>query len=126
MIKLVLVVCFAAAALAAAIEKEVIPIVSQESEVDYSGKFHYSYESGDGTKAQEIGELKSFDKDNAGEVVSGDFQYTGDDGKTYKVAYTADENGYHPQGEHIPQVPPLIARALDYLATAPPPKDGKY
>lgn len=118
-----LIVSFVAVALTASIEKNVVPIVSQESEVDYSGKFHYSYESGDGSKVQEVGELKNFDKDNAGEVVSGDFQYTGDDGKTYKVSYTADENGYRPQGEHIPQVPPLIARALDYLATAPPPKE---
>ncbi|KAJ3654486.1 hypothetical protein Zmor_013673 [Zophobas morio] len=111
---------------AAPAEKDPIPILNQESEVDYNGKFHFSYESGDGSKVQQDGELKTIDKENAGEAVQGFYEYKGEDGKTYKVSYTADENGYVPQGEHIPQTPPLIQRALAYLATAPPPKDSKY
>ncbi|RZC40728.1 Chitin bind 4 domain containing protein [Asbolus verrucosus] len=127
-IKLLLVLTLAAVALTAPPEKEPIPIVSQESDVDYTGKYHYSYESGDGSKVHQSGELKTIDKDNAGEVIQGEFEYLGDDGKTYKITYIADENGYQPQGDHLPvapEAPPLIARALAYLATAPPPKEGK-
>ena len=40
---------------AAPAEKDPIPILNQESEVDYNGKFHFSYESGDGSKVQQDG-----------------------------------------------------------------------
>lgn len=109
--------------------EDVVPIVSQTMDVSPDGQYHYSFESGNGIKAQQDGELKVFDKDVAAEVVHGGFEYKGDDGQVYSISYTADENGYQPQGAHLPVAPPVpepIARALAYLATAPPPKDDKY
>lgn len=88
--------------------------------------YFLSYESGDGTKAVQDGALKVIDPEHAGEAVQGQFSYTGDDGQQYSIQYTADENGYQPQGAHIPTPPPVpepIAKALAYLATAPPPKE---
>ncbi|CAK1597768.1 unnamed protein product [Parnassius mnemosyne] len=40
------------------------------------------------------------------------------------VLYKADRNGFHAEGDHVPTpppIPPAIQRALDYLATLPPP-----
>ena len=34
--------------------------------------------------------------------VSGQFSYTGPDGVTYTVVYTAGEQGFQPQGDHLP------------------------
>lgn len=104
------------------VHHDVVPIVSQDASVEHDGHFHYRFETGDGTKAEQAGELKVFDKDHAGEVVSGSVSYQGDDGKTYSLTYTADENGYHPQGDHIPVAPPVpepILRALQYIAEHP-------
>lgn len=42
-----------------------------------------------------------------GESVSGYYSYTGSDGIQYTVHYTADENGFHPEGAHLPTPPPI-------------------
>lgn len=47
---------------------------------------HYSYESGDGTKAFERGELKTYEDKTAGEAVVGSFSYT----VSETIAYVLD------------------------------------
>lgn len=42
-----------------------------------------------------------------GALVKGSYSYTGDDGVVYSVRYTADDNGFHPEGDHI-KVPPFV------------------
>lgn len=37
--------------------------------------------------------------------VQGSYSYVGTDGRTYKITYIADENGYRASGEHIPKNP---------------------
>lgn len=57
--------------------------------------------------------------------MSGSFSYIGDDGQTYSISYTADENGYHPVGDHLPTPPPIpeaILKSLELTAG----NDGKY
>ncbi|XP_045764253.1 uncharacterized protein LOC123866633 [Maniola jurtina] len=91
----------------------------------HSGNFHYSFEGGDGTKVSSQGELKSFDNNKTGEAVVGSVFYKDDEGNDVNLSYTADENGYRPHGAHLPTpppIPPAIARALEYLATATTPE----
>ncbi|KAF2905759.1 hypothetical protein ILUMI_00419 [Ignelater luminosus] len=119
MLKVMLLAMWLVAAYAKPAAEEVVPIVSQESSVEADGHYHYSYESGDGSKATQDGELKEVDKEHAGEAVVGSFEYKGDDGQTYHVEYTADENGYVPHGDHIPAIPEAIARALKWAEEHP-------
>ena len=35
-------------------------------------------------------------------AAQGQYSYLGNDGNTYTVTYTADANGYQPQGAHLP------------------------
>ncbi|XP_063363923.1 cuticle protein CP14.6-like [Cydia amplana] len=100
-------------------------IVKSDSEVNPDG-FSYFYETSNGIVESANGILKNPNSENAALSVNGDYSYPGDDGKTYRITYVADENGYQPQGEHLPTPPPvpeLIARALAYLAAHPQPED---
>lgn len=47
--------------------------------------------------------------------VSGSYSYVGDDGQTYTVTYTADENGYRAEGAHLPTPPPIPEEILKSL-----------
>lgn len=52
-----------------------IPIVAQENVIDHQGTYHYTFEGGDGSRAQQDGQLKYLDTQNAGEAVQGGFSY---------------------------------------------------
>lgn len=46
----------------------------------------------------------------------GSFSYTAPDGQQISISYTADQNGFLPQGAHLPTPPPIpeeIQRAIE-------------
>ncbi|CAH2230464.1 jg27417 [Pararge aegeria aegeria] len=65
--------------------------------------YGYEYETSNGIKLQETGQLTELGTENEGIVVRGQYSYVGDDGLTYSVDYTADKNGFVAVGAHIPQ-----------------------
>ncbi|XP_055919250.1 endocuticle structural glycoprotein SgAbd-3-like [Eupeodes corollae] len=116
-----LILCLAIAAVNCADLKE-DPVLVQESKIEADGIFHVRLETAGGTKITQEGHLKHTSGVEDSEVVEGEFLFKGDDGKEYDVKYTADENGYQPQGEHLPTPPPIpeaIQRALQYIAAHP-------
>ncbi|XP_017002698.1 endocuticle structural glycoprotein SgAbd-3 [Drosophila takahashii] len=104
--------------------------ISQESNVEYNGKYHYHYELKDGSKATQDGVLKTVNSEHDGESVNGKYSFVADDGETYVVSYTADENGYRPVGAHLPTPPPTpesVLKALEYIRLHPyTPPAGKH
>lgn len=52
-----------------------IPILSQENNLEHDGTFSYSFENGDGTRAQQTGQLRYVDQKNAGEAVQGGYSF---------------------------------------------------
>ncbi|XP_019867091.1 endocuticle structural glycoprotein ABD-4 [Aethina tumida] len=107
---------------------EPIPILRQEQEVNFDGSYKYSYETGNGIAADEQGFLKNAGQpEQEAQVAQGQFQYTSPEGQVIHLTYIADENGFQPQGDHLPTpppIPPAIQKALDYLASLPPSKDN--
>lgn len=116
-------IALAAAAPQQQASTEPIPILRQEQEVNYDGSYKYLYETGNGIKAEEAGYLKNIAPDQNAMVATGSYSYTAPDGQIISVKYVADENGFQPQGDHLPTPPPIpaaIQRALEYLASLPP------
>ncbi|XP_041985056.1 trithorax group protein osa-like [Aricia agestis] len=77
--------------------------------------YEYSYETSNGISAGESGVATN------GVMAQGGFSYTGDDGKPYSITYTADENGFQPQGEHLPTphpIPEEILKSIEENARA--------
>jgi len=65
----------------------------------------YSFETSDGNKQDAQGELKNPGSEDEAISVKGSFSFVADDGQTYTVNYIADENGFQPQGAHLPVAP---------------------
>ena len=64
----------------------------------------FSYETSNGIAADETGEVRNVGAEDEYIAVQGSFKYLGPDGVTYTVTYVADENGFQPQGDHLPTV----------------------
>ncbi|XP_077303003.1 endocuticle structural glycoprotein ABD-4-like [Arctopsyche grandis] len=107
---------------------EPIAIVKQESNIEPDGGYQYSYETANGIKGDETGTLKKSSDPQGTDVIvaQGSYSYTAPDGTVISVNYVAnDEQGFVPQGDHLPTpppIPPAIQKALEYIASLPPAK----
>lgn len=93
-------------------------VLRQESDVGPE-TFKYAYETSDGVVAEAAGDANSH---------RGSFKYVSPEGTPVEISYIADENGFQPTGDAIPvgpEIPPAIARALEYIRTHPPAEDSK-
>ncbi|RLU24652.1 hypothetical protein DMN91_002741 [Ooceraea biroi] len=113
----------AVAVAAPAGEPTQIPILRQALDgPNPDGSYNYQYETANGIQAQEEGHLNHVGTEQEALEARGSFSYTDNDGQVYQVSYVANENGFQPEGSHLPTappVPPLIQRALRYIAEHP-------
>ncbi|XP_067631792.1 endocuticle structural glycoprotein ABD-4 [Eurosta solidaginis] len=128
-IVLLLIACTASVVLARPqAQGEPIAIISQESNIEPDGSYNYNYETANGIKGEETGTLKKATSPDTSDVIiaRGSVSYTSPEGNLITLNYAADdENGFQPQGEHLPTpppIPPAIQKALDYLLSLPPAK----
>ena len=87
---------------------------SFSNDIKEDGSYQYQFDTTNGIAAQEAGV--------GGHYASGSSAYYAPDGQLITLTYTADENGFHPLGDHLPTPPPVpaaILKALDYIRTHP-------
>ncbi|CAG4935535.1 unnamed protein product [Colias eurytheme] len=84
-----------------------VPVIKNEQSMGADGSYKYEYEIGDGTHVMEEGYLVNPNTENEYLVKKGMYSFTGADGKVYTVKYWADNTGYHAEGAHLPQPPPV-------------------
>lgn len=105
---------------------EPIAIVRQEQDISPDGSYFLKWESANGITFEEQGVQKNTgQKDKEAEEVRGSAAWTAPDGQRINLAWLADENGATFQGAHLPtppsppEIPPLIQRALEWIAAHP-------
>ncbi|XP_075160658.1 larval cuticle protein 65Ag1-like [Haematobia irritans] len=78
-------------------------VLRLESDVRPEG-YNFALETSDGKTHQEEGSLKNVGSEDEAIVVRGSYSFIADDGQTYTVNYVADENGFQPEGAHLPNI----------------------
>ncbi|GJQ69731.1 hypothetical protein Trydic_g22297 [Trypoxylus dichotomus] len=86
--------------------KEHIPILKQDFQIHHEG-YQYGFESANGIHVQETGYIKNKgDKEHETLIQQGQVTYHDEHGHPITLTYIADENGFQPQGAHLPTPPP--------------------
>ncbi|XP_012062062.1 PREDICTED: flexible cuticle protein 12-like [Atta cephalotes] len=82
-------------------------VIVKETPLDNIGVdgYQYGYELSNGQAHQESAQLVNAGHENEALVVRGSFSYVDPETNVrYTVNYVADENGFHPEGAHLPSV----------------------
>ncbi|KAH8379818.1 hypothetical protein KR009_007374, partial [Drosophila setifemur] len=96
------------------INKDAVITREDSDPADPEGNYKFAFETSNGIQQQEAGN---------GNGVSGSSSFITPEGIPITLTYVADENGFQPQGDHLPTPPPIpeaILRALEYIAAHPP------
>ncbi|XP_014208563.1 endocuticle structural glycoprotein SgAbd-3-like [Copidosoma floridanum] len=109
-------------------------VISQISDISPDGSYYTKFETSNGIAFEEQGQPKSVDNQGVAEQVQGSASWTDNAGQRVSITWVADENGATFQGDHLPtsppapEIPPLIRRALEWIAANPPRPDeeGQY
>ena len=78
------------------IDKDAQVLSFKNDVADPEGNYAYAFETSNGIQQQEAGNTVG---------VAGQYEYVSPEGEKISISYTADENGFQPQGDHLP-VPP--------------------
>ncbi|CAG7823674.1 unnamed protein product [Allacma fusca] len=105
--------------------KKVVPMVRRVMETDHNGTYNMETETGDGIRRVVRGSLKQMPNSSPVAVSSGTISWTSPEGTNFSLSYTADENGFHPVGDHLPTPPPTPEAILKSLALLPKLKDDE-
>ncbi|KAG4077468.1 hypothetical protein HA402_002895 [Bradysia odoriphaga] len=65
--------------------------------------YKFAYETSNGITRSEQAELKNVGTEQEALNVQGSVTWTAPDGQVFTINFVADENGYRPEGAHIPK-----------------------
>ncbi|XP_030755679.1 pupal cuticle protein 20-like [Sitophilus oryzae] len=101
-------------------------ILKFDSQNPGDGSYRFDYETENQISQHEAGEVRNAGSDQASSVVRGSYSYTAPDGQHITVNYVADENGFRPEGAHLPTPPPIPEDIQKSLATNAASSSGSY
>ncbi|XP_042891714.1 cuticle protein CP14.6-like isoform X1 [Penaeus japonicus] len=122
--KFVILACVAAVAFAApqyssSEEVEFVPILKDDRVHEEDGTYSFDFEAANGIRFSQAG---SPDGDEDAVIKAGEYSYTAPDGTEIHLRFVADDNGFQPEGDHLPVAPefphPIPQFVLDQIAKA--------
>lgn len=101
---------------AARLANEVI-ITHTENDNSGDGTFRWLSELSDGTRHEQSGYIRAGpDPEHPIQVIQGVISYISPEGQQIDLQYIADENGFQPQGAHLPALPKVnILKSSIYI-----------
>lgn len=87
---------------AAPADSEVLILRNDNANIGVDG-YKFGYETSDGVRRDEEGVIKNPGTDAEALSVHGTISWIAPDGETYTITFVADENGYQPEGAHLPK-----------------------
>ncbi|XP_045621213.1 cuticle protein AMP4 [Procambarus clarkii] len=112
--KLVLLACLAAVAVAAPQrdpKPELATVLRDDREDSGDGNFKYEFETSNGI----VQSITGYPGAEGSSNIQGSFSFPLDDGRQASYTFVADENGYQPQSDLIPVAPPLPPHVIELL-----------
>ncbi|XP_047469446.1 cuticle protein CP14.6-like [Penaeus chinensis] len=110
---------FAAPQYSSSEEAEFIPILKDDRVQEDDGTYSFDFETGNGISFSQAG---SPDGDEDAVIKAGEYSYTAPDGTEIHLRFVADDNGFQPEGDHLPVAPefphPIPQFVLDQIAFA--------
>lgn len=82
----------------------------------------FRYETDTGIAHDESGTFQQKGPEEGVVSAQGKYSFTSPEGEHVEISYIADDNGFQPQGSHVPVAPPVpeaIQRAIDYILAHP-------
>ncbi|XP_037780417.1 cuticle protein CP14.6-like [Penaeus monodon] len=99
-------------------DSEEVPILRDERVIEDDGRYNFDVETGDGIVVSESGSPSA----DGGINSAGSYSYTAPDGTPVRVEFVANEDGFQPQGAHLPVAPefphPIPDFVLEQIAFA--------
>jgi len=102
-----------------------IPITRFSHEIKEGVSHQLAFETGHGISQSENlavrlnpGAVGTFEDSNHGKAIvskTGTVSYTSPEGQRINLQYTADENRFHPTGDHLPTSPPIPEAILESI-----------
>jgi len=101
----IVLVAIISVALAAPVDdsKDAVILKYENDNIGVDG-YKFAYETSDGVSRSEQAELKNPGTEQEALSVRGTITWIAADGVQYTLNYIADENGFQPQGEHLPHL----------------------
>ncbi|XP_042880017.1 cuticle protein AMP1A-like [Penaeus japonicus] len=104
---------------AARADSDEVAILRDDRVIEDDGRYNFDMETANGIV---MSSLSSPDGPEGAINSAGSFSYTAPDGSDIHLQYVADENGFQPQGDHLPVAPefphPIPQFVLDQIAFA--------
>lgn len=94
-----------AAVMAAPVDDSQTTILKYENDNIGIDGYNFAYETSDGVSRSESAVIKNPGTENEALSVRGTITWTAPDGEQYTLNFVADENGFQPEGAHLPVAP---------------------